>query len=212
LSAERSRSPLCAGLCLCMSPAHAESLYTFEGTITGCFGSGYDPSVLASNLGVTLGVTPVTYVIDVDFDRNASSYTNSSGVWNYFYTDLLGQSFVSSILHGITPESNSGADVYYTSGEGVGDVEAGTSVSITADSFGTANWRVQDWSVGQQLRFQDGTLPEGGGFAAYVYGPATLTSITIIPEPSSFALLAVSLCVCVVVQTTRIASIKHPFL
>ena len=166
-------------------------IYTFDGTFTGF--QSFNQYVTFQDVGVVLGETPVSYSFEVDFNRDTSTLSSSYGTWNYFYSDLLGQSVVAGKLNGISPEENQSYDVIFPTQANLGELVGGSFVRINARSSDTEQWKIENWAVGQEFAFSDGTVPSIGGYAVYLYGNATLTSITVVPEPLPQVLLSLGL-------------------
>jgi len=162
--------------------------YDFSGIISSF--TSYNPNYSAEDLDVVLGVTPVSYVFDVDFSRNVYSFTNSAATWNYFFADLVGDGYAFSQLGGLPYEDQSGFNAEFVSWQNIGELDGGSSVRVFTSSFNTSNWKVADWQINQSFQFSDGTTVLGESGAIYVFGNVTLNSITVIPEPSSYSAIA----------------------
>ena len=157
--------------------------YTFEGVITNY--RSYNDSVSFSDFDVVLGETEVTYVFEVDFDRDVHSYTNTAGTWHYCYSDLL----EGGIVNGELPESNTSFN-WYGIKRNMGEITGGSRVDVLTTDTITPFWKVQDWYIGQEFSLNDGGyLSIGGGGAVYFDGTVELTSI--VPEPTTLLLLSI---------------------
>lgn len=165
--------------------------YTFEGTITGF--SSYNNSISLTDYDVTLGQTTVSYIYEVDFNLNTSSYTNSAATWDYFYSDLL----YGGIVNGENSESNKSFNAYFNSMSNQGRLVGGSRVEIFTTESLTSLWKIEDWFVGQQLRLLDsGFISAGTGGAIYFSGNVELIAISTtnpIPEPSTLLLFIAAL-------------------
>lgn len=168
----------------------ASSVYEFRGTILSS--SSNNPIYPVGSLDATLGSTPVTYLFEVDFNRNVSTFQNSAGTWNYFYADFFGRGVMATEMGTIPAENDIGFDVNYVSSSDTGQLGGG-GVRVFYSSLMAQAWRVEGWKVGDRFRFTDGTIPPGGGVAVYYLGEVTLTSITPIPEPSGSVLATVGI-------------------
>lgn len=156
--------------------------YTFEGVITGY--RSYNNAVPFSQFDVVLGETEVAYTFEVDFNRNAYSYTNTAGTWYYYYSDLLD----GGIVNGENSESNESYNWYTTRSLNLGKINGGSTVRVATNSDITPFWEVQDWHIGQEFELIDGGyFSIGDGGAVYFDGTVELTSI--IPEPATLLLL-----------------------
>ena len=168
--------------------------YTFEGLITGF--QSYNSAVSLDDYDVLLGQTMVSYVFEVDFERNAHETSNSAGTWQRFYSDLLSD----AIVDGLGSEINESFDFYNNNHFNLGSLQGGSTVRIQASELFHDSWRVEDWFVGQQLKLIDGGLPTPApGGAVYFFGDVELTSISstlTVPEPGTLALLVVALAGC----------------
>ena len=127
----------------------------------------------------------------MDFDRDNSTYTNSSGTWNYFFASQHGLGVLYSIYGGY-PDAGHGYNSYATSWQNIGELWGDGGTNVWGGSFDMPNWAVDQWVVGQSLRFQDKANPSEGRGAIYLSGSVTLESFTTIPEPSSCAILTFS--------------------
>ena len=147
--------------------------YLFEGIITD-FDSRND-DVSLSDYDVVLGETEVSYVFEVYFDRNTGSYTNTAGTWYFFYSDLL----EGGIINGVGPEDNESYNVYFNTWINQGRLQGGSRVSVWTSDADTSSWKVQDWSVGQELKLIDGGyIPTESGGAVYFFGDLVLNAIS----------------------------------
>ncbi len=168
-------------------------IYTFEGIVDGF--QSYHSDYTISDFDINIGQTSLKYVFEVDFDADNSTYSNSAGTWNYFYTDLLDGSIVTGgnvygDRHGFNWDTISGANI--------GQITSSfADVRITASENFTTDWLVQNWSVGQSFRSVDSACYSGGmgGCAVYAFGDVTLTSIVTaqVDEPASLVLMALGL-------------------
>ena len=164
--------------------------YTFEGTINSV--SSYNDSVSLSTFGTQLGDT-TSYTFEVDFDRDTSSYTNSAGTWDYFYSDLLS----GGIVNGEAAETNRSYNVVFNNYNSQGSLHGGSRVDIYTTDNQTSSWKVQDWYEGQTFNLLDGGyFSSGTGGAFYLLGQAKLVNISStysVPEPGTLVLLATAL-------------------
>ncbi|MDH5571398.1 MAG: hypothetical protein OEY89_06505, partial [Gammaproteobacteria bacterium] len=129
----------------------------------------------------------VRYVFEVDFDANNSTYTNSAGTWNYFYTEYVS----GSIINGMNRDLGYTGFNFFNSYGNIGEIVGSHyEAKIFASANFTTDWMVQDWAVGQQFKAIDGGCFAGGasGCAVYAYSDVTLTAITPVPIPASFVL------------------------
>jgi len=165
----------------------APKLYTFEGFVSGF--QSYHQNYDIDDFGIIIGGTTLRYVFEVDFNNGVSTYTNSAGTWNYFYSDLIEGSVINGgLLYG----DYYGFNWYRLSGPNMGEITS-NHANVRIDSYenDTQNWRVQDWQIGQAFSSTDLASYPGGinGSAVYAYGDVTLTSITAIPIPGAVWLL-----------------------
>lgn len=162
-------------------------LYTFEGVVTGF--QSYHQDYDINNFDIIVGETTLRYVFEVDFSTDQSSFTNSTGTWDYFYSDLI----EGSVINNGNISGESGGFNWYRLGDpNLGQV-TGTNlgtVRITSSEMNTPNWQVQDWQIGQSFNSTDLACYAGGisGCAVYAFGDVTLTSITTVPLPSALIL------------------------
>ncbi len=168
----------------------APILYTFEGTVSGF--QSYHQDYDISDFDIAIGDTNLRYIFEVDFDAGQSSFTNSAGTWNYFSSDILEGSIINN---GISNGGGSGFNWYSLTVPNMGQISGnltGGDVRISASISNVANWRVQDWEVGQIFSSTDSACYSGGGSgcAVYAFGDVTLTSISTatVPTPSTLIL------------------------
>ncbi len=171
----------------------APMLYTFEGIVSGF--RSYHQSIDIDDFDVAIDETELEYVFEIDFDADNSSYSNSAGTWNYFYSDLLEGSIING---GNIYGDNHGFNWDRLSGSNIGQISSNlTDVRITSSESDTENWRVQDWEVGQMFRSTDlACFPGGaGGCAVYAFGSVQLSNIETVSvdEPNTIVLLALGL-------------------
>jgi len=163
----------------------APVLYTFEGTVNGF--QSYHQDYDISDFDITVGETSLRYVFEVDFDAEQSSFTNSAGTWNYFYSDILEGSVIN---YGTADGERQGFNWYSLTVPNMGQISGnltGGDVRISTSVSNTTNWHVQDWEVGQTFSSTDLACYSGGvnGCAVYAFGDVTLTSITTVPVPAA---------------------------
>jgi len=185
----RKPGPAVLLITACLAANATPLHYSFSGIITGF--DSYNPNYTIEDLNVVLGVTPVSYLFEVDFDRSVSTFTNSAATWNFFFADLIGDSYAVSQLGwgGYPPENLIGFDAEFSSGNNIGELEGASSMRLFTSSIFTSDWKVGDWQIGQEFRFTDGTVVAGEPGAIYVLGSVTLDSIIVIPEPSTSSAL-----------------------
>ncbi len=184
----------------------ASSIYTFQGVIQSS--ASYNNLYPVSSLHAILGSTNVLYAFEIDFGREVSSFSNSAGTWNYFYVRLLGDGYMQQEIGSRSPEEFRGFNVFYNSGNDLGQISGGNTVRISKNG---TDWMVQDWAIGQSFRFQDGVAaPRTGspGSAVYYYGTVELVSIVAVPEASSTMLLGLALCP-LILRRSRTKTIKQ---
>lgn len=161
--------------------------YTFTGLVTDF--QSYHQDYDITDFDIVLGETTVNYVFVVDFDSAISSFTNSAGTWNYFYSDLIEGSIING---GNIYGDYYGYNWYQLAGPNMGQITSNLAdVRINTSEAFTQNWRVEDWQIGQSFRSIDlACYPGGGtaGCAVYAYGNVTLTSITAVPLPGALIL------------------------
>lgn len=155
---------------------HAESYYyEFSGIIQSS--DSYDTHHPVDGLKAVPGVTQKTYVFEIDFNKNTSTFENSAGAWKYFYSDLLGEGLMASEIGSVAPEVHKSFNVTYNSGAHVGEICGGKNgVRILSSALLTSDWKVEDWKTGDRFSLVDlAGSPSGGG--VYYYGEARLISI-----------------------------------
>ena len=74
----------------------ASFLYEFKGTIQGS--SSYNPDYPESALNAVLGVPEISYLFEIDFDRDVRADENNAAVWHLFYARLLGDGVMETLL------------------------------------------------------------------------------------------------------------------
>lgn len=174
--------------------------YTFSGVISNF--SSNNKNILRSDLDLRFGGRSVTYIFDIDFTRRAYWISTSTGTWNYFYAEQIGEGLMQSTLGGYSPKGSSlPYNVYYSNGQRTGRLFDGSGVVISLSSMYSDDWAVDDWEVGDVFPFTDSTyVAEGAGWV-YALGNVTLGSITAIPEPAhSGILLAAFIGICSVLH------------
>lgn len=167
--------------------------YSFEGTVNDFTSYSTSATVTEADFGITLNQTTVSYLFEVDFDRNVSTSSNSAGTWDYFYTDLL----FGELISGEGSEVNTGFNASLNHAD-IGQISGGSAVRITTTDYMSTNWAVQDWIVGQSFGSQDLGYFSEYGAAVYAFGDVVLTSISSenpvgVPEPSTLLLMGLGL-------------------
>lgn len=160
--------------------------YTFEGVATGF--QSYHSGLGINDFDVTVGVTKLKYLFQIDFDSNKGTSSNSAGTWYYFHTETIS----GSIINGMDRPSSYRGFNWVRPADSMGQITGSKlDVRIQTSEFITPNWRVQDWEIGQEFDSIDSGTFSGGsnGSAVYAYGDVKLTAISPIPEPNSVALL-----------------------
>ena len=164
----------------------APMFYTFDGVAEDF--SSVTGLVSPEDFGVVLNKTKVSYIFEVDFDRDVSTQTNSAATWDYFYSDLvLGE----ALIQGERPDSTYGYNAYFNRGLRTSAINGSGGVRIRAFFRD-----VEYWSVGQQFRFEDsGFFSTDDIGAVYLFGDVELTSISStfshsVPEPSTLLLFS----------------------
>ena len=160
-------------------------LYRFDGILTAKNSAFSDISL--AGYGIELGTTRVSYLFEVDFSRDRGSFSTSVQTVEYFHASLLGESVVYSLVGGISPREYRGYNIDFSNFQDTGQIRAGNFTTILTNDTVTTDWRVEDWKEGQSFRLIDGTAPQGGGPALYLYGEVQLTSITPIPEAGALS-------------------------
>lgn len=163
---------------------------TFEGVVTGF--TSYHQDYDISDFGAVVGVTPLRYVFQVDFDAANTTTSNGAGTWNYFYSDLLS---IPVVTGGQVTAGHYGFNWFRASGPNIGQITSFLDeVRISTTAAATPNWQVQDWQLGQHFTSLDAACYPGGisGCAVYLYGDVALTAIEPIPVPSSAVLMLVA--------------------
>lgn len=171
-------------LVLAMECRAAAYLYEFKGTILSS--DSFNPEYSESYLDGLLVVPQVTYLFEIDFDRDAFTQATSAGDYEYFYSRLIGDGVMETVLGSEASPVTLGFNADFYSITNVAEIQ-GDGVRILCPMGALipfSRWRVHDWQVGDELRLQDFSMPLSGTGGTYYHGKVTLTSITPIPEPA----------------------------
>lgn len=169
-----------------IATVHAIPLYyTFEGIITDF--TTYDDTLLPSNSNIQLGQTRVSYLFELDFNRDAQTVTMRDLQIETFYARLLQGGLLVPDIVAIAQGWNM---LYLTGQPGEAWLSGFPAVHIGTSALNTSSWKAQDWFVGQHFNLSDGGyFSSGEGGDVYFDGDVVLTSIT--PEPSATLILCI---------------------
>lgn len=156
---------------------HAESyFYEFSGIIRSS--KSHNDQYPVDVLKAVPDVTKKTYVFEIAFNKETSTFENSAGAWKFFFSDLLGEGLMASEIGSVSPEVKRSFNVTYHSGAHVGEICGGRNgVRIASSALLTSDWRVEDWKAGDRFSLVDLAVSPTGRGAVYYHGEAILISI-----------------------------------